>query len=89
MVLKRIGEGFRIGGAAYKGLFTGKGLSNATELQKKFTKEEEKTKKKEKLKTKRKAGLMGSGKTARRNRVKARNAEILRKRREKAKNKNK
>ena len=40
MVLKKIGQGFRIGGAAYKGVFTGKGLSNATKLQKKFRKEE-------------------------------------------------
>ena len=40
MVLKKIRQGFRIGGAAYKGVFTGKGLSNATKLQKKFRKEE-------------------------------------------------
>ena len=54
-------------------------------------KEAEKQAKKDRLKAKRKAGLMGSGKQARKNRNQARNAEILKKRRqraaEKAKNK--
>ena len=33
-ILSRIGEGFQLGGAAYKGVLTGKGLSNAKNLRK-------------------------------------------------------
>lgn len=39
-VRKKIGQGFQIGGSAYKGVFTGKGLSNAEKLKKKFRKED-------------------------------------------------
>ena len=39
-VRKQIGQGFQIGGAAYKGVFTGKGVQPGIDKQKKFRKDD-------------------------------------------------
>ena len=39
-ILKQTGQGFQVGGSAYKGVFTGKGVKPAKDLAKKFRKED-------------------------------------------------